>query len=86
MNNWSYLGTVFDGILLEIEGCNVWDYEWQDSDEKPIMVPHPQYSGQKHKMDVYIIKAPNNREIKFAAGEFSNCVWGFYVPFSNGDA
>jgi hypothetical protein len=40
---------------------------------------HPQYPAQRHVMSVYEV-ADSDPAVRFAAGEFSNGVWGFYVP------
>lgn len=75
---WDYLTTIADGERLEIGGSNVWDHEWLQADEEPIEVPHPNYPKQRHKLWPYTIKV-DGEQIKFAAGELSNCVWCFYV-------
>ena len=81
MRKWKFVNIVFDGQLISINGVNPWDYEWLRRDEEPIQVPHPSYPNQTHKMCIYEIKT-DEKIVIFAAGEFSNCVWGFYVPSS----
>lgn len=34
--------------------------------------------GQEHKFTVYTVTI-NGQEYQFAAGELSNCVWGFFL-------
>lgn len=57
-------------------GVNIFDYDWIDTKEK-ITVIDPIYH-KKCDISVYnvIIKGKIR---KFAAGEFSNCIWGFYI-------
>ncbi len=59
-------------------GVNPWDVDWIMTDSR-ITVAHPQYPPQRHTMDVWLV-ADADPPITFAAGEFSNGVWGFYVP------
>jgi hypothetical protein len=40
---------------------------------------HPTYPNQTHQYDIYEI-GDAERPVRFAAGELSNGVWGFYVP------
>jgi len=79
MQAWDYLTIKFDGEPLEIGGANVWDLKWQPTGEEPIVVPHPQYPNQRHKLRPYYIEVAGEKH-SFAAGELSNCVWCFYVP------
>lgn len=79
MRDWKLLTVVIDGEYLEIEGVNVWGFEWKDLDEKVLEVPHPSYPNQKHCLSSYFMET-GGRRIEFAAGELSNCVWCFYVP------
>ena len=73
--NWKYIGTAIDGENFEINGLNIWDYEWKSVNEK-VIVKDPLYNNS-HTIDVYEIEA-DGLQIKFAAGEFSNLVWGIY--------
>lgn len=79
-----------------VPGRNIWDYEWisvlRDPPPPPTgyefkdmiaryqtaEVPDPLYGGT-HTFRVYEI-AVEGRTIRFAASEFSNSVWGYYVP------
>ena len=76
---WVFVAIVPDGGAIEIDGFNPWDYEWHRCDEPDITVVHPQYRSQRHSMAVYEIQS-SERTQRFAAGEFSNGAWGFYVP------
>lgn len=81
MKKWKFVNIVIDGQPVNVNGVNPWDYEWHLMDEEPIMVPHPSYPNQTHKMWIYEIKT-DTKIVMFAAGEFSNCVWGFYINSS----
>jgi hypothetical protein len=73
---WQYVGHCVDGERFVIENVNVWDYKWQETNDPKAMVEDPQYH-QPFSFEVYEIEANGNR-IRFAAGEYSNCIWGFY--------
>lgn len=55
---------------------NIFDYEWNDIGET-ITIIDPQYR-QEYSFNVFTVDI-NGTTKKFAAGEFSNCFWGFYV-------
>ena len=73
--SWKFIKAVLDGELFTINGMNIWDYKWEDTGER-VEVKDPLY-GQHYSMAVYKIRH-RNVEFRFAAGEFSNCVWGLY--------
>ena len=73
---WIFHGHCRDGDKLEIDGLNVWDFEWRKSAKATVRDP---LYGQVLEFDVYEI-ATRTRTLRFAAGEFSNNVWGFFVP------
>lgn len=66
-------GTEGNAVLF---GVNIFDHEWKDT-RKSVKVCDPVY-GREYKFRVYTVII-NGREKEFAAGEFSNCVWGFYL-------
>jgi hypothetical protein len=78
MNQWKFVGTPVDERNYVINGVNVWAHKWQEIEDETAHVQDPHYS-QDFQFDVYIIEHEEQR-VKFAAGEFSNGVWGFYVP------
>lgn len=57
-------------------GVNIFNYDWVDTKEK-ITVIDPLYH-QECDISVYTVVI-NGKTKKFAAGEFSNCIWGFYI-------
>ena len=81
MKNWTLVGIVIEGRPVNIHGVNPWKHEWVSLKEPRFEVPHPDYPNQRHKIWAYTITA-GDRDLVFAAGEYSNGVWGFYVPSS----
>jgi len=59
-------------------GVNPWEVKWTPTHGR-ITVAHPQYPSQRHTAFTYEV-AGVTPPIVFAAGEFSNGVWGFFVP------
>lgn len=57
-------------------GVNIFDYEWEETHESA-KVHDPLY-GQEFKFPIYTVII-NDQKHEFAAGEFSNGVWGFYI-------
>jgi hypothetical protein len=76
---WKAVGVVVEGQPVRIRDVNVWDYTWTQLNEPTVELPHPSYPSQLHSMNVYEIKVGGER-IRFAAGELSANVWGFYAP------
>jgi hypothetical protein len=74
---WKFVGVVPEGQELKIDGVNVWSQEWTSVKGDVAEVIDPSYH-QPFTFNVYAIKNGES-DIKFAAGEFSNMVWGFYV-------
>ena len=72
---WKHKVTGVDGNII-LFGVNIFDYEWTRTGEE-IEITDPVYK-QKHIFSVYKAHI-RGREYTFAAGEFSNCVWGFYT-------
>jgi hypothetical protein len=79
MDGWGVLGIVAEGQPIYVGGLNLWDHEWRQVEIDPIELPHPQYPLQMHQMRVCEIEG-SVKQVKFAAGEVSANVWGFYVP------
>ena len=75
IKTWQHEITGFDGNTI-LFGVNIFDYEWK-STHKSAKVCDPLY-GQEYKFPIYTVIV-NGQEQEFAAGEFSNCVWGFYL-------
>ena len=79
MNGWKTVGVVIEGHPMLIGGLNVWDHDWNRVQGPPLELPHPSYPSQVHSMSVYEIR-DGGECVRFAAGELSANVWGFYVP------
>ena len=75
---WRHLAIVMSGDPVLLDGFDVWKYRWRSLEGEPIVVAHPAYPQQRHAMWRYELQSP--RPAVFAAGEYSNSVWGFYVP------
>lgn len=76
---WKFISIGFEGDEVSIEGINPWRSKWHSLEKMPIVVAHPSYPEQRHTMWQYELRE-NGKVVEFAAGEFSNGVWGIYVP------
>lgn len=72
---WEFVKSGVDGNC-ELFGVNIFNYKWENTNQK-IIVRDPIYN-QEHKMTIYYAII-DEEEVSFAAGEFSNCVYGFYI-------
>ncbi len=72
-----HVGFANDG--LRIGGLDVWVLKWVPVGREVAMLPHPAHPAQIHSYEVYDV-ADDCTRVRFAAGELSNGVWGFYVP------
>lgn len=72
---WQHEITGFDGNTT-LFGVNIFDYEWQYT-HKSVKIRDPIYD-QEYNFPIYTVIIDGD-EKEFAAGEFSNCVWGFYL-------
>lgn len=77
--DWIFVSVGFEGDPVSLRGFNPWAHEWHRSNQDTITVAHPAYPSQRHTMFVYDLVVSGKR-VRFAAGEFSNGVWGFYLP------
>ncbi|ABG57731.1 conserved hypothetical protein [Cytophaga hutchinsonii ATCC 33406] len=76
MSTWPHIRTLTDGDWFELNGLNIWDHDWMNTAEK-IQIKDPLYA-QDYTFTVYeITNGPV--AVAFAAGEFSNGVWGIYL-------
>ena len=72
---WQHEITGIDGNAI-LFGVNIFKYRWEDTD-KTVKVLDPLY-GEEHEFRIYTVVI-DGQEHEFASGEFSNCVWGFYL-------
>jgi hypothetical protein len=77
---WRHVHIGVENDDASISGVRFWKSRWRRLPDA-IVVAHPAYPQQRHTMFVYELDGPTG-PLKFAAGEFSNGVWGFYVPES----
>ncbi|MGN6646897.1 MAG: hypothetical protein ACTHJT_10255 [Cytophaga sp.] len=75
-DNWQHIRTITDGEPLELHGLNIWNHDWKSTGES-IRIKDPLY-GQDYTFPVYEISNAYT-SVQFAAGEFSNDVWGIYM-------
>lgn len=75
---WRFVSIGFEGQVTNVDGIDPWQVDWEQAGQS-ITVAHPQYPEQRHRMSVYTA-AGTEPTVVFAAGEFSNGVWGFFVP------
>ena len=69
---WKFVTAGPDG-LCRLFGVNIFDYAWQTTGKR-IKVKDPVYH-QDHTFEVRQVEIGGQIH-RFAAGEFSNCVWG----------
>ena len=67
-----------DGDEFDLQSINPWEHEWVSQPER-IVVAHPSYPAQRHDVDVWAVRAPD-QVVRFAAGEMSNLAWAFFLP------
>lgn len=75
---WRTVGMCWDGEAIDLEGFNPWQHAWVSQSER-IVVAHPAYPTQRHEIEVYVMH-PEDRVVRFAAGEMSNQAWAFFLP------
>jgi hypothetical protein len=75
---WAVKHIGFESDGLKIGGLNVWEEEWRPVGSR-VDLPHPAYPNQIHPYDIYEI-GDEASPVRFAAGELSAGVYGFYVP------
>lgn len=93
MSEWRFLTTTFERgpLMRRVEGelkefplvigkVRVWEHDWGPTLET-IEVIDPR--GNHRFASVYEIQAEDGSTARFAATEFSNGVYGFFVPASN---
>lgn len=73
---WGYVTAGVEGDC-QLFGINIFDYEWESTGGR-IKVKDPAY-GQEHVATIYKVIV-NEKSYTFAAVEFSNLIWGFYLP------
>ena len=72
---WKHRVTGTEGNCI-LFGVNIFNYKWNVTGEK-VPVKDPKHS-QLYEFDVYTIDL-NGRTKRFAAGEYTNGIWGLYT-------
>jgi hypothetical protein len=75
---WVFVSIGFEGGDVDLGGVNPWASTWVPLGGH-ITVAHPSYPSQQHTMFTYEVPGPDG-PVVFAAGEFSNGVWGVFRP------
>ena len=78
--DWQYAHVGTEGDDARIGGVAIWSAEWKRAADAPVMLPHPSHISQRHRYWIYEAAA-SGKHVRFAAGELSPNVWGFYIPF-----
>jgi hypothetical protein len=76
---WRDVHIGFENDALKINGIEIWNHDWRQVEVGALQLPHPAYNDQRHSFDVFEV-GETSKPTRFAAGELSNGVWGFYVP------
>jgi hypothetical protein len=75
-NEWQCVAVITDYEELKIDGLNIWNYKWINTDIK-VIVKDPSY-GRSYTTNIKNIEIPN-KKIEFLAFEFSANNWGIYI-------
>ena len=78
IERWVYAGHSAESHPFMIGKVNVRKRPWRRREEPPVPVKDPLY-GQDLLFPICLIEA-GSPAVRFAVGEFSNGVWGFFVP------
>jgi hypothetical protein len=77
--DWELVSIGLEGDPVDLGGgASPWSHGWTATGRR-VAVAHPSYPWQRHDMAEYTL-AGVEPVVRFAAGEFSNGVWGFFVP------
>lgn len=85
VRGWRAIHIGFENDALKLGELEVWRWPWRSAGQTPLRLPHPAHPQQTHDFDIYQI-GNTQHPFRFAAGELSNGVWGFYVPASVDDS
>jgi hypothetical protein len=73
-----HIGFERDGLM--IGGLSIWDSKWREvGNWSYVDLPHPAYADEVHRYWIYEI-GDEASPVRFASGELSPGVYGFYVP------
>ncbi|MFE5319300.1 hypothetical protein ACFQ88_11395 [Paenibacillus sp. NPDC056579] len=74
--DWVFIGSTADDSFL-LNGIDIFKKKWEDTGRKATVID-PIYKVKKY-FTVWSVQSETDEVITFAAGEFSNCVWGIYT-------
>jgi len=74
--DWKFIKVIASGEPFFINGIGIWEHNWKDTDQT-ILILDPIYQ-RPYTMPIY--EVVEGRMIMFATTEFSNGMWGIYVP------
>ena len=78
MTEWIYVTGGRELAPVKIDGLDVWKHDWTPLPGGPVSVKDPLH-GQEFRFSTYTV-TDGSRTATFAAGEFSNGMWGFFQP------
>ena len=78
MTDWIYVNGGRELTPVMVDGLDVWKHDWTPLASDRVSVKDPLY-GQDFQFLIYTI-TDGRRTVTFAAGEFSNGMWGFFQP------
>ena len=81
MTDWIYVTGGRELTPVKVDGLDVWKHDWTALGGDPVSVKDP-VNGQAFRFPIYTM-TDGRRTVTFAAGEFSNGMWGFFQPRSN---
>jgi hypothetical protein len=79
---WRFVYIGVDGPVPALGGLDPWKRQLRSVAPGSITVAHPCYPQQRHQFNVYELDGPSGT-LRFATGEYSNCIWGVFVPASS---
>jgi hypothetical protein len=78
MTEWRFVSFGPENDELELGGLPVWREAWRELPES-VTLSDPSVPGLTQRLGVYEI-GPVDSPVRFAAGEFSDGIWGFFIP------
>ena len=75
--DWEFVKVVTDGEPFFIKGIGIWEHQWKGTGQS-IYILDPVYH-KPYTLPICEISV-DGKTITFATTEFSNGVWGVYIP------
>jgi len=72
---WKHITTCAEGYCM-LFGVNIFEYDWENTGKKANVKARKDI--RIHEFEIWRVII-NGVEHEFVAGEFSNCVWGFFL-------